>query len=105
MQNLYCAKPFYCVVSHIRPKLLSPCVLIAAECIGRKKGNEKQNKCSLEKPADTFPGQQLLSGRVILVHNGGSMEKTSLPDPTLSPTFLHVAQEFKLYGNLHINSF
>lgn len=28
--NLYCAKPFFCVVSHIRPKLFSPCVPIAA---------------------------------------------------------------------------
>lgn len=61
MQNLCCAKPFFCVVSHIKPNLFSPCVLIAAESVGGKKGNEKQNKCSLGKPADTFPGQQLLS--------------------------------------------
>lgn len=60
MQNLYYAKPFYCVVSQMRPKLFSPYVLTAAESIGRKKGNEKQNKRSLGKPADTFPGQQLL---------------------------------------------
>lgn len=60
MQNLYCAKLFYCVVSHIRPKLFGPYVLIAAESVGGKKGNEKQNKCSLGKSADTFPGQQLL---------------------------------------------
>lgn len=28
--HLYCAEPFYCAVSHIKPKLFSSCVLIAS---------------------------------------------------------------------------